>query len=92
MLKVDFLMLNTLFDGFIIDENMARDRLCFGPPGGGGRFAGQGGTGMCVLVLICSGRPVAGGGSASVGHSPNVRITEMGPSGDTTPSGLSVPM
>jgi len=88
MLKIDFLMLNTLFDGFYIDDKLARERFGFGAVGSD-RRAGQGGPGMCVLILVCGGRA---GGSASVGHSPSVRITEMGPSTHTTPSGMSVPL
>jgi hypothetical protein len=97
ILKIDFMLMNTMFDGFIIDDKMVHDRLRLpiphpdhqkklaGRQGGEGRWRdGQGGNGKCILVLLCTPRGAGGGGSA--GASPNTRARDVRE--NTTPSGL----
>jgi len=101
MLKIDFMLMHTMFDGFIIDDKFVFDRLglaikppdeqkILGSRGEGTRWRdGQGGTGKCILVLLCNRRGEGGGGSSGV--SPNVRGREVGGE-STTPSGVPVPL
>jgi hypothetical protein len=90
ILKIDFLLLQTMFDGFVIDDRMVHERTGLPSPknhddrrklgareGQGGSWRdGQGGNGKCVLVLLCQQRGVPGGGG-SAGASPNTRARDM---------------